>query len=120
MNEVQRLWLPNRGQHVQALLRDIGFVSVSCGICNERIRSGMFVIVPKCKDTFHHSCFVDALAPAPEPNPQDAQQEEQPRHAEDCVNQNEANEAEEGGPTQKAFVPLCCPKCSIPIGSVYD
>jgi len=96
VSEVESVYIASHGQHVNALLRDVAFSVVECNLCKDRVKPGSFAIVlPHCKDCFHYECFIDALRPKPQPNPQEA-----------GVSQIE------GATEDLKLPPLCCPHCS--------
>mmetsp|Transcript_87005 Transcript_87005/g.193553 ORF Transcript_87005/g.193553 Transcript_87005/m.193553 type:complete len:212 (+) Transcript_87005:71-706(+) len=61
MSEVERVFLPSQGRRINALIRDVGFLPIPCQICESNVKTGFAVIIPRCKHTFHHSCFMEAL-----------------------------------------------------------
>mmetsp|Transcript_85144 Transcript_85144/g.245832 ORF Transcript_85144/g.245832 Transcript_85144/m.245832 type:complete len:126 (-) Transcript_85144:179-556(-) len=60
-NELERLYVPSHKVHVNAVLRDVGFVQIPCSLCGQPVSNGFAVVVPRCRDSFHHACFTEAL-----------------------------------------------------------
>lgn len=73
VSELDRVWLPSHQRHIDALLRDVGFIPIPCRLCGKDARSGFAVVVSACRHSFHYDCFVDALRADVEPNPQEAE-----------------------------------------------
>ncbi|CAE7791287.1 FKBP16-1 [Symbiodinium sp. CCMP2456] len=74
VNEHDRLYLASHKQCVNASLRDVGFSTVRCNLCNGEIKAGFFVVVMQCKHTFHKDCFHShfSVADNPQDNPQES------------------------------------------------
>eukprot|EP00439_Symbiodinium_sp_Y106_P086037 s8_g30.t3 len=73
VNEHDRLYLASHKQCVNASLRDVGFSTVRCNLCNGEIKAGFFVVVMQCKHTFHKECFHNhfSVADIAQDNPQE-------------------------------------------------
>ena len=71
VNEHERLYLASHKQCVNASLRDVGFSTVRCNLCNGEIKAGFFVVVMQCKHTFHKDCFHDHFSAVAD-NPQES------------------------------------------------
>mmetsp|Transcript_38956 Transcript_38956/g.77344 ORF Transcript_38956/g.77344 Transcript_38956/m.77344 type:complete len:113 (-) Transcript_38956:255-593(-) len=95
VSEVESVYIPSHGQHVNALMRDVAFSRVDCKLCKGTVKPGSFAIVlPRCKDCFHYECFMEALRPKSQPNPQEAGSSET-----------------EGAVEAVKLPPLLCPHC---------
>ena len=77
VNECDRLYLASHQQCVNASLRDVGFSTVCCDLCNGEIKTGFFVVVMQCKHTFHKHCFHNHFSSLPT-GPTDLQSDGRP------------------------------------------
>eukprot|EP00928_Gymnodinium_smaydae_P071613 TRINITY_DN5514_c3_g1_i1.p1 TRINITY_DN5514_c3_g1~~TRINITY_DN5514_c3_g1_i1.p1 ORF type:complete len:109 (+),score=16.82 TRINITY_DN5514_c3_g1_i1:87-413(+) len=104
-NEVERLYLPSHGKHLDAFLRDVGYVPIYCFCCEASMTKGFAVVVHSCKHTFHFECFKRSLTTTME-NPQDGA---------DAPVAGASRSASADGPP--ALRPLLCPHCHGPLVS---
>ncbi|CAE7199507.1 Mob4 [Symbiodinium sp. CCMP2592] len=110
VNEHDRLYLASHKQCVNASLRDVGFSTVRCNLCNGDIKAGFFVVVMQCKHTFHKECFHNHFSVTD--NAQDNPQEPDGIRTGNQVPPFQSDLANPDCPTPEDAVAVVAPACT--------
>eukprot|EP00929_Paragymnodinium_shiwhaense_P073809 TRINITY_DN37703_c0_g1_i1.p1 TRINITY_DN37703_c0_g1~~TRINITY_DN37703_c0_g1_i1.p1 ORF type:complete len:176 (-),score=26.03 TRINITY_DN37703_c0_g1_i1:132-659(-) len=63
VSEIDAMYMPHYGRKINAMMRDVGFTAVQCGLCGEMATRGFLVSLPRCRHNFHYNCFRQYFQP---------------------------------------------------------